>query len=66
MMCFGPMASFIPTIGTNRVPFNKLMGGLPQTTLDVRHIVNVQWQVPAAGKPSVDFTISNVKFYRDG
>jgi hypothetical protein len=65
MMCFGPMASFMPMVGTNHVPFTDLRGGRPQPTIDVRHIVNVQWQVPVAGKLTADFTISNVRFYRD-
>lgn len=61
--CYGPGASFIPKLGTNPVLLSKLSGGMPQLKLDVGHIVNVQWQIPAPAKLSVDFTIRNVQFY---
>lgn len=62
-MCYGPAASFIPKLGDNPVLLSQLGGGNPQLKLDAGHIVNVQWQIPAPAKLSLDFTIRNVRFF---
>jgi hypothetical protein len=63
-MCFGPMSSISPTIGTNSVPFQSLTTGMPVPTLSTQRIINVQWELGAAQIADADFTISNVQFYK--
>ncbi|HVV53008.1 MAG TPA: hypothetical protein VHO06_25335, partial [Polyangia bacterium] len=53
---------------TVKVPFSALAGGMPQSTADARHLLDVQWQLTApvggdAGGCMADFTVENVSFY---
>jgi hypothetical protein len=63
-MCFGPTSLVDPTSGPHMVPFQGLAMGMPVDTLSRQHIIKVQWQLDPAVIPTVDFTISNVQFYR--